>query len=167
MEKISARRKSLRRNYKRLAAAVIGTAMLTGAALPGLPLLSKASASERTSYPVTAKQLKRDGWHEHNHSWPSSDENQGWYENGRIYYRSDSNRHYDRSYSYSLSSPIELVKDYAGKYGFDRYRDAFTMLSQSNHSASVLVIKNTSGQRFKVDLERNSGDWQIVAIRAI
>jgi len=174
MDKKLARRKSLRRKYKGYAAAVIGTAIMTGAALPGIPHLSKASAAENFSpHPIKSEQttmLNKNGWHEHNNSWPSSDDNQAWYENGRIYYRSDNeprNRHHlDESFHY-LISPVEFVRDHADKLGFDPYRDSFTTLHQSHRKATVQVINNATGQRFKVDLERNHQDWKVTVVRGI
>lgn len=181
------------RKYKHYAAAVAGAAVLTGAAMPGIPL-AKAAASEK--YPDSPKAQteqntdfykdyvkekdkdkkerrdryrdrdnRRDGWHEHRHSWPGSDENQAWVEDGRIYYRSD-NYDYDR-YSETVSSPIELVKDYAAQYGFDRYRDEFRLLNFSRTTAIVQVTKYNTGQRFLVYLDRDPGyDWNITSVRA-
>ena len=173
MEKKLARRKSLRRKYKCYAAAVIGTAIMTGAALPGIPHVSKASAAEKFSSPITSEQtnmLNKGGWHEHNNSWPSSDDNQAWYENGRIYYLNDNaptHRHYRDEHFQYLISPIEFVKDHGAKLGFDADRDTFTILHQSHRKATVQVIKKDTGQRFKVDLERSHQDWKVVVLRGI
>ncbi len=179
MEKKSAKRK-LRRKYKRYAAAVASAAIITGAALPGIPA-SKALAAEKspTSPPTRTEQTTavnkdapkpgrlRNGWHEHRHSWPGSDENQGWYENGRIYYRSDSRDKYDDVYYYS-SDLVDFVKGHASAYGFDRYLDSFTLLSRSRTSATIQIKKHDTGQRFIVELTRNAyRDWEIVGVRAI
>lgn len=174
MDKKLGHRKSLRRKYKRYAAAIIGTAIMTGAALPGIPIFSKASAAEKPPSPPIQKEqlapLAKDGWHEHKHGWPSSGDNQAWYEDGHIYYLNDREGHrehqHDR-YSQNFSSPVDFVKAYATQYGFDPDRDSFTLIHQGRHKAVVQVINNATGQRFKVDLERNDGDWQIVVLRGI
>ncbi len=179
MKKKSAKRKLFRRKYKRLAAAMAGAAILTGAALPGIPV-AKAAAAERHSPIPPAKTEQttpvdkdnyrpspRDGWHEHKYSWPGPDENQGWYQDGHIYYRSD---RYDDDYGgyvHYISNPVNIVKDNAAKYGFDRYRDSFTLISLSRYKATVEVIKQDTGQRFIIDLERDRGeDWTIILVRA-
>ncbi len=186
------RRQQLRRKYKRYAAAVAGAAILTGAALPGIPAAKALAAERPTNLPplksVQTAELQKDartsvsqvvaeklqlekrhrhkrGWHEHNHSWPGPDENQIRYENGRVYYRSDNHR--DRDYVNYLSSPVDFVKDRAAMYGFDRYRDAFTLLSLSGNQAVVQVKKHDNGSLFNILLERdNDSNWKIVDIRA-
>lgn len=174
MEKKLGHRKSLRRKYKHYAAAIIGTAIMTGAALPGIPILSHASAAEKPPSATTQKEQTtpsaKAGWHEHNHSWPSSDDNQGWYENGHIYYRNGGDRykeHQHNEYSYYFSNPVNFVKTHATQYGFDPSRDSFTLIHQGRYKATVQVINHGTGQRFKIDLERNRGDWQIVVLRGI
>ncbi|WP_378956558.1 hypothetical protein [Pelosinus sp. sgz500959] len=174
MEKKLAKRKSLRGKYKRYAAAIVGTAIMTGAALPGIPLFSKAFASENpTSPPIKNEQMTksaRNGWHQHKNDWPSSDDNQAWYENGHIYYLNDHNRyseHQRDGYFQDVSSPVDFVKTYATQYGFDTLRDSFTLIHQGRYKATVQVINKATGQRFKLDLERNYGDWQVVVIRGI
>jgi len=203
MDKKSLKSKLLRRKYKRYAAAVAGAAIMAGAALPGLPIASAASAKSPLTSPTpialksalfnkdsetpvkqvtaektekTASKEKREksskppgrGWHEHNHSWPGSDENQGWYENGKIYYRSDNHRYNSWSSANYLSNPIDYFKDYASNYGFDRYRDSFTLLSQSNNSATILIKKTTTGKQYIVELDRdNYNSWEIAAVRGI
>ncbi|HWR45128.1 hypothetical protein [Sporomusa sp.] len=197
MERKSAKRKQLslhlRRKYKRYAAALAGAAIMTGAVLPGIPV-AKAFAAESPSVPpspainymtqldkntqkpvkkVVAEKNRNDdrngppgrGWHEHLNSWPGADENQAWYQDGRIYYRSD----YDRTdYAYNLSNPIDVVKDTAALYGFNRYMDSFTLLSRTSNKAVVEVIKHDTGKLFNVFLERTGDhDWTIVRTQAL
>ncbi|MDR7866637.1 MAG: hypothetical protein RIN56_07420 [Sporomusaceae bacterium] len=186
------RRQQLRRKYKRYAAAVAGAAILTGAVLPGIPAAKALAADRPTNLSplktvqttalekdsrttvtqavaekvqlVKRHRLKR-GWHEHNNSWPGPDENQIRYEDGRVYYRSDNNR--DRDYVNYLSSPVDFVKDRAAMYGFDRYRDAFTLLSLSGNQAVVQVTKHDNGSLFNILLERDhDSNWKIADIRA-
>lgn len=172
MERTSAKRKSLRRRYKRYAAAALGAAIMTGAALPGIPVITKTFAAEPpTSPPAINEQTtmpNKDGWHEHKYDWPIPNDTQGWVDNGHSYYLNDKDGDDQRSESFQdISSPIEFLKDSADKYGFDSYRDSFTILHQSRRKATIQVINNDTGQRFKVDLERNDADWQVVAVRGI
>jgi hypothetical protein len=207
LERKSAKRKQLshhlRRKYKRYAAALAGAAIMTGAALPGIPV---AFAAESPSVPSSSAtnytaQLDKDtqtsvkkvyaernrhedrsryedrsrsydrgydrgGWHQHQHSWPSSDENQAWYQDGRIYYRSDSN-HYRSDYAYSVSNPIDVVKNAASLYGFNRYTDSFTLLTRTSNRAVVEVIKKDTGKIFNMVLERSgNNDWRVVGTLA-
>ncbi len=108
----------------------------------------------------------RSNWHRHDHSWPSSNDNRGLYKDGRIYYSSDNNSYYNDDASYR-TSPLTFAKDYASTYGFDANRDSFSLLSQSRNQATVQIIKHDTNQRFRVDLVRNSGDWNIAGVRAI
>ena len=186
------RRQQLRRKYKRYAAAVAGAAILTGAVLPGIPAAKALAADRPANQPplktaqkaalekdtrttvtqAVAEKIQREkrlrnkrGWHEHNHSWPGSDENQIRYEDGRVYYRSDNHR--DRDHAHYLSSPVDFVKDRAAMYGFDRYRDAFTLLSLSGDQAVVQVTKRDNGGLFNILLERDyDSNWKIVDVRA-
>ncbi|SMC35325.1 hypothetical protein [Sporomusa malonica] len=61
--------------------------------------------------------------------------------------------------------PVDVVRDNAGTFGFDAYNDTFTLLSVTGGKAIVEV--KTSGQKFKVDLERSGGKWVITTIRGI
>lgn len=191
MGKNAAKRKQLRRKYKRHAAALMGAAIMTGAVLSGLPV-TKAMAAESTSIrpPIkteqTVKVTKEDsrppgqGWHQHKYSWPSADENQAWYEDGKIYYRSDSdryNRHdrYDRhrhsylhEHGYRFNNPVNYVKYNAAIYGFDSTNDSFRLLTANSKRALVEVRKHDTGKLFNVLLERTDDrDWNIVNVRAL
>lgn len=172
MERTSTKRKILGRKYKRYAAAAIGAAIMTGAALPGIPVITKAFAAETpASPPIVHEQTtmpSKGGWHEHKYDWPGPKDNKGWVENGKIYYSSDkSHDHHRHGYFHYFSSPIDFLKETAGKFGFDSYRDSFTMIHQSRHKATVQVINNDTGQRFKIDLERHGGDWHVTVVRGI
>lgn len=192
MERKLSKRKMLRRKYKHYAAALAGAAIMTGVALPGIPVAKAFAAENPTTPPTTTEQttlvtnndqrvvtadrdyplrLRDDyGWHKHNRSWPDSDDNQALYKDGQIYYRNDNNRYndWDDYASYYNNSAVSVTKSLASDYGFDQYQDSFRLLFQSNNQATVQVIKNETGQRFKVDLERDgNGDWTIVAIRGI
>lgn len=63
------------------------------------------------------------------------------------------------------SDPVSVVKDNAGTFGFDAANDRFSLLSVAAGKAIVQV--KTSGQTFKVDLERTNGNWLITTIRGI
>lgn len=193
MGKNSIRRRQLRVKFKRRTAALMGAALMTGAVLSGVPATNALAADTTTHvYPVTAKHVSSDdsrppgrGWHQHRHSWPSSDENQAWYQDGKIYYRSgsgnvDKSHAYLRdgklyyrgesgyNYSYYVNSPVEYVKDNAARYGFNSYRDSFSLLTASSQRAVVEVRRNDTGKLYNVILERTSNrDWTIVDVRAI
>lgn len=64
-----------------------------------------------------------------------------------------------------LGDPVAVVKDNAATFGFDAYDDSFTLLSNAGGKAIVQV--KTSGQTFKVDLERSGTKWIITTIRGI
>lgn len=172
-------RHHFRRKYKHYAAAMAGAAIMTGTVLPGLPV-TKAFAAETPvkAAPVTKKIVEKarnenrngppgQGWHEHNDSWPSSDENQGWYKDGRIYYRSDNIRDHTRYIDY-LSSPVNFVMNNAALYGFDPYKDSYRLLYLSSRKALVEVTKHDTGKLFNVLLERTyNNDWKVIETRAI
>lgn len=64
-----------------------------------------------------------------------------------------------------LGDPVKVVKDHAAIFGFNAYDDSFTLLSMSGGKAIVQV--KTSGQTFKVDLEKSGNSWVITTIRGI
>lgn len=212
MNKLSTKRKQIRRKYKRYAAAVASAAILTGAVLPGIPAATALAAERPASpYPWQTEQLTqldkdaqtpavkqlvatakgstdksntyktwehRDkdkdngppgrGWHQHRHSWPGSNENEGWYQDGRIYYRSSDYDYYPGRYVYTLTSPVDIVKDASAVYGFNRTKDTFTVLTMSSRTALVEVRKSDTGKLFNVYLTRNSGsDWYITQVRSL
>lgn len=191
MERKLSKRKMLRRKYKHYAAALAGAAIMTGVALPGIPVAKTFAAESPTTTPPTITEktvvtnneqrvvtadkshplrLKNNyGWHQHEHSWPGTNDNHALYKDGKLYYHNDN--HYwdnDRYYAHYNNSPVSFTKALASRYGFDQYRDSFRLLFQSNNQATVQVLKHETGQRFKVDLERDrDGDWRVVAIRGI
>ncbi|MDD4601043.1 hypothetical protein SDC9_05903 [bioreactor metagenome] len=180
MEINSAKRKQLRRKYKRHAAAVMGVAIMTGAVLSGLPTTKSLAAEAPSNRPPIkneqSKQVTKDsrppghGWHQHKYSWPSPDENQAWYQDGKIYYRSDNNnqRNHRNEYSYYVNNPVNYVKNSATIYGFDSSRDSFTLLTVSPKRALVEVRKHDTGQLYNVLLERaNDHNWKVINVRAL
>ncbi|MDF2569229.1 MAG: hypothetical protein K0R55_833 [Sporomusa sp.] len=178
MAKNSIKRRQLRLKFKRRAAALMGAAIMTGAALSGIPA-TKALASEAPSdvNPTKFEQrahgpkdvrLSGHGWHQHKYSWPSSDENQAWVQDGKIYYRGDNDRHHYSDYARYVNSPVEYVKDSAARYGFNASLDSFSLLTVSNQRALVEVRQHDTGKLFNVLLERTTDhDWRITDIRAL
>lgn len=184
MEKKSAKRRQLRRKFKRYAAAVAGAAVMAGVTLPGTTAV-KAEAAVKPWVPnpvkleqslgkdYDASRLRTNGWHEHKNDWPSADENEGWYKDGKIYYRSDNHRdRYDDRDNYGqvhYRNPVSAVQQVASLYGFDRYDDTFTLVARSDNTATVQIIKHDTGKRFLVDLERTYDhghyEWRVVAVR--
>lgn len=67
---------------------------------------------------------------------------------------------------HTTANPVTIVKANAARYGFDVYRDSFTLLSKTTNKATVQV-HHAGGQTFKVDLERNGSSWVITTIRGI
>lgn len=180
MEKKSAKRRQLRRRFKRYAAAVAGAAVMAGMTLPGTtPVKAEAAVKPWVPNPVKHEQsvdkdydysrLNSNGWHEHKYDWPSADDNQGWYKDGKIYYRSDRHDDYDNYGQVHYLNPVSAVRYAAPLYGFDRYDDSFTLISRTGDQATVQVIKNTTGKRFLVYLEKtydgHNYDWTIVSVR--
>lgn len=109
----------------------------------------------------------RNGWHRHDHSWPSSGDNQALYKNGRIYY---SNANYNNSYESGnyLTSPVTFAREYASSYGFDGNLDTFSLLNQSSNRATVQVIKHDTNQTYRVSLVRSSdGGWSVTGVRGV
>lgn len=174
------RLRQLHGKYKRYAAAVAGAAIMTGAALPGIPAAKVLAADSPSADPsLTVKYttgVDKDtrsgppgrGWHQHENSWPGADENQAWVDaDGHIYYRSDNN-HRRIGYGHYLRNPVNYVKDQAETYGFDPYLDSFRLLTLSSERALVEVTKNDTGRLFNVLLERSGeNDWTIVQTRAL
>ena len=186
MKKIIAKCKTRRRKYKHYAAVLAGAAIMAGTALPGIPI-SKVSAAEIpvTSPPITTEQSAtanndqqslvsqfivnntnsiKNFKNKYDTSWPSSGDNTVRYENGRIF--KSNNKDHSIEYNKALGNPVDFVKEYASLYGFAPDNDVFTLLTQSNNEATVQVVKNDSGQRFKIDLEYKQG-WRIVVVRGI
>lgn len=173
------KRKQLRRKFKRRAAALAGVAIMTGAALSGIPV-TKVMAAEAPLYQPPTKteqtvQVTKNtrppgkGWHQHNNSWPGANENQAWYQDGKIYYRSDNQRDNLRTeYVYQSSSPVNYVKASASLYGFNASSDQFRLLTISSQKALVEVRKSDTGKLYNVTLERTyDNGWSIVDIRAL
>lgn len=172
MIKNLAKRKQLRRKLRRRAAALVGTAIMTGAVLAGVPV-SKTFASEAPLSPQTAKiaqeqaakdqSMAREGWHEHKHSWPGSDENEAWYKDGKLYYRSgqDNEDTYFNEYAYYDQSPVSYVQDHAGDYGFNTAKDTFSLVTVNRHRALVQVIKADTGRQYRVILRWGDDGWTI------
>lgn len=67
---------------------------------------------------------------------------------------------------HSTSNPVSIVKANAARYGFDSYRDSFTLLSKTANKA-IVQVHHLGGQTFKVDLERSGSSWVITTIRGI
>lgn len=155
-----AKRKSLRRKYKRYAAAVAGAAILTGAALPGIPAV-KALAAEHPGTPSSIRTEQSTSINKDNHR-PTryTAVERSWTENG--------NNHRNRTTTVrEMPNPVDTVKEYASVYGFSPDKDTFTFLDLSSRQATIQVTKSDTGERFRVNLERDRGrfsDWTIVSV---
>lgn len=179
MGKNSDKRKQLRLKCKRRAAALMGAALMTGAVLSGIPATKALAAETSPTPPIRTERAHHDtddsrppgyGWHQHEHSWPSPDENQAWFKDGKIYYRSDyrgDDDYYRNNYAYWTNTPVDYVKASAASYGFDSSLDSFTLLTVSHRRALVEVRQHDTGTLYNVLLERTADhDWTIVGVRA-
>lgn len=147
------RRKGIRKKYKRLVAAVAGTAVMSATMWHGIPL-PKAYAADNTDYGAVSK----GDWQDVKNKI-----------NGTVDYAAINDPvklTTEASSAYRLGDPVYVVKRNAYRYGFDPVHDKFTLLTQSGAKATVEV--RTSGQTFKVDLVQNRGKtWTITTIRGI
>lgn len=177
MGKNTIKRKQLRRKFKRRAAALAGAAMITGAALSGIPVTKALAAEAPLNQPPTkteqAIQVTKTarppgkGWHQHKNSWPGTNENQAWYQDGKIYYRSD-NQQYRDEYAYQFDNPVDYVKDRASAFGFNSARATFTLLTVSTENALVEITQHDTGKLYNVLLKRTyDHGWTIVEVRAL
>lgn len=179
MGKNSVKRRQLRHKLKGRAAALAGAAIMTGAAISGIPI-SKAAAAEAPLHapPQQMQQTvekKKDtlppgrGWHQHKYSWPSPHDNQAWYQDGKIYYRSNIADHKNwRHHAHLGANPIDYVKDSASFYGFNPSVDAFSIIEFSRGRSVVEVRQQDTGKRYHVFLERTSDRaWEIVKVSAL
>lgn len=172
MHKNAIKRKQLRRKFKRRAAVLAGAAIMTGAVLSGVPATQALAAEAPANFnPIKTEQALKitrppgHGWHLHENSWPSADENQAYYKDGKIYYRSDNHRN---EYSYYVNNPVDYVKDRAAINGFDPLHDSFSLLTITNRRALVEVRQHDTGKLYNVLLERtNDRDWTIIDVHAL
>lgn len=72
----------------------------------------------------------------------------------------------DDSGTVITGNPVDVVRDNAARFGFDADNDRFSLLSKSSTKA-IVQVHRPGGQTFKVDLERNHGEWIITTIRGI
>ncbi len=164
--KHTSRRKNAKRRYKRLVAALAGAVVVSSAMLPGLPF-SKVQAADNmaVSAPSPDTSTSPTSENEQNTNQPVTDAAK---ETARTHNRDKVNEAISRGHDHDgidFGNPVRVVKANASTFGFDAYHDNFTLLSIASGKAIVQV--KTSGQTFKVDLERSGGNWIITAIRGI
>lgn len=189
------RLKFKRRTAALMGAAMMTGAVLSG--MPATKALAaETTANVYPVKAEIAQQFAKDSrspgrdWHQHRHSWPGPNGNQALYQDGKVYYRADS-RHlgskvdkshaylrdgklyyqsknsYNGNYAY-INSPVDYVKNKAAQYGFNSYRDSFSLLTASNQRAVVEVRRNDTGKFYNVILERTyDRDWTIVDVRTL
>jgi len=178
MERKSGNRKFLRHNYRRYAAAMAGAALLSGAVLPGIPVVKAAEAEK--PIPLHSSQLKKSLSEDtnrgaftplrHERQRDRDCQNRDCGERGR---RDNwGNNYFGNNWGYNGGNPdqysvgpIEAVKQVAADYGFNGYRDSFTLLNLTNGSATIEAIKQDTGQRYLIQLTQNfQGIWNIVSV---
>lgn len=142
------RRRSLKRKYKGVVAAMAGAAVLSTSLLPGLPVTRAHAAILPTELPTTQVS------HTENSPIPKKETSR------------DSASPIEATRRHApLSDPVRVVRNNAATYGFNASNDTFSLLSQTGGKAVVQV--RTSGQTFKVDLEKSGNSWEIKTIRGI
>lgn len=146
------KRKRMRRRYRKIAVAVAGAAVMSTALLHGFPVAKVLAAPSQAVAGAVDAATAQD---------KDKDKDKGDQTQGR-----DRERDRDRGgRRHETKSPVQVVRENASTYGFDAYRDSFSLLSRSDDRATVRVVHN--GQTFKVDLERNGDSWFITTIRGI
>jgi len=168
------RRKYLRRKYRKLAAAMAGVAVLSGAMVPGIPV-TQVLAAPRGDHPTTEAVRTHDRQHQENRQHQEKRE-QGreqargherdrGHERGRGWGRGWG---YDQAWMYDRGweerGPVQVVVDNAYSLGFDAANDSFTLLSIAGGAAVVQV--GHDGQTFNVDLTWDGDSWDIAGVRA-
>ena len=63
-------------------------------------------------------------------------------------------------------SPVSALKDEASRFGFDAIRDHFSLLTKTA-SKAIVQVRRPGGQTFKVDMERDNGEWVVATVRGI
>jgi len=175
MERKTSHRKFLRRKYRHYAAAMAGAAIMTGAVLPGIPIV-KAADVERP-LPPPARHSQTTLVDKDSHKTPTTIERHDRQNRNRINvhdWQNDRGRKIVHNWGqyqnnnrlgYQSTSPIEAVRQVASDYGFDSYHDSFTLLNIANGSATVEAIKHATGQRYLIQLTQDFyGAWTISSV---
>ena len=63
-------------------------------------------------------------------------------------------------------SPVSALKNEASRFGFDSDRDHFSLLTKTA-SKAIVQVRRPGGQTFKVDMERDNGEWVVATVRGI
>lgn len=63
-------------------------------------------------------------------------------------------------------SPVSALKDEASRFGFDADRDHFSLLTKTA-SKAIVQVRRPGGQTFKIDMERDNGEWVVATVRGI
>ena len=169
--KHTSRRKSAKRKYKRLLAALTGAAIVSSALLPGLPL-TKAYAAENTQVAapapiIEASKAPAPAKEQPNKEQPNKERpNKEQPDKQQPNNKGDKDRDRPTEQHKGSSSPVAVVKAAAATYGFDARRDNFTLQSSTSTEAVVLV-NTTSGKTFKVLLNKTRDQWKITSVKTI
>lgn len=171
--KHTSRRKSARRKYKRLVAALAGAAVVTSAMLPGLPL-SKVHAAENTAItapapaagasPVTAPDKETQPAEQTNTARESTKDTTKNRDTERT--ERDTERNREQKQQHTASSPVAAVKAAAATHGFDTRHDSFS-LEWNSASEAVVMVRQDNGKAFKVRLSKDGDTWKITSVTKI
>jgi hypothetical protein len=196
MEKKLAGRKTLRRKYKRYAAALAGATIMAGASLHGIPF-ANASAAENpsTSPPVTTEQkalINKDAKKplaetdvsatdklankdHRDTSKDKRDQRNDRYSHEKWYNRGETFAHRMRWYNESLNkiqiyninaNAVDIVMAAANDLGFDVNNDSFTLVSRSGSQSVVSVVHDGNNYNVTVNQLAN-GNWIVSLVNQI
>lgn len=160
------RRKSAKRKYKRLIAALAGAAIVSSAILPGLPLAKvQAAKNQEVTAPASILEENQSPDKEPPHQEQANKDKP---DKAKPNEKTKPNRDRDRPAEQPKpsSSPVAVVKAAAATYGFDARHDSFSLQSSSSTEAIVLV-HTASGKTFKVLLTKSNNQWKITNVKSV
>ncbi|SDE67005.1 hypothetical protein [Sporomusa acidovorans] len=162
------RRKTTKRKYKQLMAALAGAALVSTALLPGLPI-SKAHAADQTvtASPAgeTAAETATPGQDAQNQPDQNASPEKNQLPVNDQGSKPDKQPRHERERN-TATSPIAALKAAAAKYGFDQNHDKFSLAWQSETDAMV-IVQTENGTTFKVHLSLDNGTWTIDSVKRI
>lgn len=144
------RRRSFRRRYKGLVAAMAGAAVLSSSLLPGIPAtLAHAAVIPNATSGEAATQSEKTTPEAAQPSVTKDKETKPPRENP------------------AASSPLDAARAYAKEHGFDTKRDRFSLQSRGDREAIVL-IRTQDGSQYKMSLELGRDNkWTVKSVREV
>lgn len=144
------RRRSLKRKYKGLVAAMAGAAVLSSSLLPGIPATQAhaavipnatageaASQTEKTTPEANVPEVTK-----------------------------DKDTRPDRG-ARTSSSPVDVARAHASEYGFDANRDRFSLQWRGDKEA-IVMVRTEDGTQYKMSLEKGrDNEWTVTNVREV